>query len=107
MSTSQKRQYNGIVQNVSAGSAVLSPAAVSANTTNTASSIPVPGCLVGDLVRVTCSASFADSLLMAGEVQAAGTVTLKFANVSAGSLTPPAAATYTAVCETLDPAMFL
>jgi hypothetical protein len=100
MSLNFPSQFLRIWGNVTAASAVLSPAAVGAGTTNVASTIAVPNCQIGDVVDVRCSASFANSLLVQGEVQAAGVVTLKFANVSAGSLTPPAAATYTAICYT-------
>jgi hypothetical protein len=105
MSTNQKRQYTDVFQNTTAGSASLTPALVPTVTTNSASTIAVPGCLVGDIVDVSAPASLG-ALHVQGEVQAAGTVTLKFANTTAGSLTPPAGV-YTVVCHTLDPKMSL
>jgi hypothetical protein len=105
MATSQKRQFNGVFQNVSAGSASLTPAADGTETTGVASSIPVPGCSVGDVVFIVAPGSLG-ALQLDGEVQTAGTVVLKFANTTAGSLTPPAGV-YTAICMTPDPAMFL
>lgn len=106
MATSQKRQFNDIYTNVNSASASLSPALVTTGTTGVASSIAVPGSLPGDVVIVSVPASLG-ALVMSGEVQVAGTVVLKFQNVTAGSLTPPAAAVYTAITMTLDPKMSL
>lgn len=105
MSTNQKRQYNGVYQNVTSGFASLTPALVATGTTGVASTISVPGSLVGDLVRVSAPAALG-AVQLSGEVTVAGTVTLKFSNTTAGSITPPAGV-YVAICETLDPAMLL
>jgi len=107
MSTSQRRQFQDIFANVSTATAALTPAAVGATTTNTASTITVPGAQVGDLVFIILdNAELGDSIVVQGEVLAVGVVTVKFSNCSAGSLTPPAA-NYTAICLTPDPKMFL
>lgn len=112
MSTSQKRQFNDVAVNVSAGSAALTPAAVAATTTNVASTVAVPGAAVGDVVLVTQNTAAGapvaqtSGITVSGQVYAAGVVSLVFANVSAGSLTP-VAATYTVVCLTLNPTLAL
>jgi hypothetical protein len=103
MSSSQERQFTGVFENVSAGTAALTPAAVAADTTSE-STVNVPGCAVGDIVLLSCNASIG-TLLMQGEVQAPGVVTIKFANVSAGAVTPPAA-NYTAICLNPNNVMF-
>jgi hypothetical protein len=106
MSTSQERQFQGVFELVSAGTAALTPAAVAANTTNDASTIAVPGCQIGDLVSISASVSMGSTILVQGEVQTAGVVTVKFANVSAASITPPAG-NYTAICFNPNNVMFL
>jgi hypothetical protein len=89
-------QFLRIWDHIISASAVLSPAAVPAGTTGVASTITVTGAAVGDYVEAFVNSSLLN-LILQGEVTAANTVTLKFANVSAGSITPPAAATYTVV----------
>jgi antitoxin (DNA-binding transcriptional repressor) of toxin-antitoxin stability system len=99
MALIQPAQYRGIYDSVYAASASLTPALVATVTTGVASTITVPGAAVGDLVTVRAPAAIG-ALILQGEVTAANTVTLKFANTTAGSLTPPAGV-YTAVCERL------
>lgn len=105
MSTSQKRQFNDIFQNFSAGSAALTPGALTTNTSG-ASTVAVPGAAVGDVVFVSSSVAQTAGIQVTGQVYAAGVVSIVFSNTSAGSLTP-VAATYTVVACTLDPKMSL
>lgn len=111
MSTSQKRQFNDVFTNVSSGSAALTPAALTTNTSG-ASTVAVPGALVGDVVLVTqntaAGAPVAQTagIQVTGQVYAAGVVSIVFSNTSAGSLTP-VAAVYTVVALTLDAKMSL
>lgn len=106
MSTSQKRQYNDIFTNMSSGSAALTPGALTTNTSEVVT-VTVPGAAVGDVVFVSAGAVAQTSgIQVTGQVYAAGVVSIIFSNTSAGSLTP-AAATYTVVCNTLDPKMSL
>jgi hypothetical protein len=104
MSTSQKRYFNDIFTNFSAGSASITPGAATTGTTVT-STIAVPGCLVGDVVFASAPAALGN-VQMVGEVTAAGTVTLKFSNTTAGTLTPPAGV-YTVIACTVDAKMGL
>lgn len=89
MSYQVRTQFQEIVQNVQGASASLTPTAAAAGVTNVASTIAVPGAAIGDVVDVVAPSSLLN-LILQGEVTAAGVVTLKFANVSAGSITPPA-----------------
>lgn len=95
MAYSSPTQFRALVDQVFAASASLTPALVTTGTTGVASTITVPGAALGDYVEVTVPSSLLN-LILQGEVTAANTVTLKFANVSAGSVTPPGAV-YTAV----------
>lgn len=99
MAINAPAQYRDAFDSVRTASASLTPVAVAAGVTGVASTITVPGAAVGDLVSVAAPSSLLN-LILQGEVTAAGVVTLKFANVSAGSITPPAGV-YTAVCERL------
>lgn len=88
-------QYRRVIDIVNSATAALTPALVTTGTTGVASTITVPGAAVGDVVDVRASVSIGNVILQ-GEVTAANTVTLKFANVTAGSITP-AAGNYTAI----------
>lgn len=81
--------FQRVFQQVNTASATLTPTAAAAGVTNVASTVAVPGALVGDIVDVSAPSSLLN-LILQGEVTAVGVVTLKFANVSAGSITPPA-----------------
>lgn len=104
MATSQKRQFNDVFTNQNSGSASVTPGAATTGITVTVA-ITVPGALVGDVVWVSAPAAIGN-LTMTGEVTAANTVTIKFANTTAGSLTAPAGV-YTVITNTVDPKMSL
>lgn len=87
--------FRTVVDQVFTASASLTPALVTTGATGVASTITVPNAALGDVVDVVVPSSLLN-LILQGEVTAANTVTLKFANVSAGSITPPAGV-YTAV----------
>lgn len=91
----QATQYRRVYDQVGSASASLTPTAAGAGVTNVASTITVAGAAIGDIVDVVAPSSLLN-LILQGEVTAANTVTLKFANVSAGSLTAPAGI-YTAI----------
>lgn len=91
MSLKAKFQFQALFPSVAFATATLTPAAVTTGTTNVASTITVPGAAVGDLVFISPPAALGNVHLQ-GEVTAADTVTLKFANTTAGSITPPAGA---------------
>lgn len=99
MSLNQPVQYRDLFDSAYVASANITPALVTTNTTGVASTIAVPGALVGDVVTVRAPAALGNVTLQ-GEVTAAGVVTLKFSNLTAGSITPPAGV-YTAICERL------
>lgn len=105
MSTSQKRQFNDIFQNISSGSASLTPGALTTDTSE-AVTIAIPGALIGDVVFVSLAGAQTALIQVTGEVLAAGVVSVVFSNTTAGTLTP-AAGVYTVVSCTLDPKMSL
>lgn len=92
-------QYRSLVDQVFSASAPITPGAVTTGTTGATQTITVPGALVGDVVTMRAPAVLGN-VVMQGEVTAANTVTVKFANTTAGSITPPAGV-YTAICERL------
>lgn len=104
MSLAQKLQFPMAFPNVLAATANLTPAGVTTNTTNVASTITVPGAAVGDVVLAVTTPAALGSVLLQGEVTAANTVTLKFSNLTAGTITPPAG-NYTAIVLSKDPVM--
>lgn len=107
MAQRNARQFRDCFSEVLTASAVLSPALVTTGTTGVASTITVPGVVLGDtVIACACSAAIG-ALHLQGEVTAADTVTLKFANTTAGSLTPPAAATYSVICGKTNPGLFV
>lgn len=73
---------------VNYGSASVTPGAATTGTTVTVT-VAAGNCQIGDVVDVSAPAAIGN-LTMSGEVTAVGTVTIKFANVTAGSLTAPA-----------------
>jgi hypothetical protein len=87
--------FRTVVDQVFSATAALTPALVTTGTTGVASTITVNNAALGDVVDVVVPSSLLN-LILQGEVTAANTVTLKFANVSAGSVTPPAG-NYTAI----------
>lgn len=97
MAISSRTSFQRIYQQINTGSASVTPGAATTGTTVTVT-VPVAGSLVGDVVEVSAPSAIGN-LTMSGEVTAAGTVTIKFANATAGSLTAPAGlyrvATYT------------
>lgn len=103
MSGANRFQFQGHIAQVLYATAALSPAAVGAGATGT-STITVPGAQIGMEVSVVAQAALGN-LGLTAEVSAANTVTLKFHNVTAGSLTPPST-NYTAVVYQYDPVMF-
>lgn len=99
-------QFRDLISTVCTLTAVAqTPGAVAAGTTVTAA-VTVTGAALGDRVDVTCQSSLGNVLLQ-GEVTAANTVTLKWANVTAGSITPPAAALYNIVVYQRNPVLFV
>jgi hypothetical protein len=100
-------QYRDIVSSIiSVTKASLNPGATATNTTSTAT-VTVTGALLGDLVDVTCDTALGN-VTMQGEVTAADTVTVKFSNNTAGSITPAAgAANYNVIVYRLDPRLFV
>lgn len=88
MSFSDRTSWQALVQQVNIASGSLTPSAVTTGTTGS-STLAVPNSQLGDLVDVSAPAAIGN-LVMQGEVTAAGTVTIKFANTTAGSITPPA-----------------
>ena|SRR5579859_3569392 len=105
MSTSQKRQFNDIFQNVSAGSASLTPGALTTGTSEIVT-VAVTGAVIGDVVFVSCAVAQTAGIQVTGRCDAANVVSIEFSNTTAGSLTP-AAGVYTVVSCTLDPKMSL
>jgi hypothetical protein len=107
MSFSGAAQFRDIVANVYTIPAVsLNPGATTTGTTSTATAT-VPGAAVGDLVDATCQTALGN-VTMSGEVTAANTVTLKFSNTTAGSITPAGgAALYNIVVYARDPKIFV
>lgn len=101
----QSTQFQGHVTLVSAGFSNQSPGSVGAGATVTFT-IAVPGCLVSDDVQLFADAPFGNALTMTGEVSAAGTVTVKIHNVTAGALSAPST-NYRAVTYRYDPKIFL
>ena len=99
MALSQASQYRTLVDSVYVASASITPGAITTGTTGATQTIAVPGALVGDVVTMRAPAVLG-SVIMQGEVTAANTVTVKFANTTAGTITPPAGI-YTAICERL------
>lgn len=106
MATSQKRQWNDIFLNFSAGSAALTPLSMNANTSSVANTIAVPGALVGDIVFVSTLVAQTAAIQQAGQVYAPGVVSIVFSNTTGGALIP-VSTVYTVVACTLDPKMGL
>lgn len=88
MAQSSRAQFQGLFSTVNTGQASVTPGAATTGITVTVT-VPVTNCAIGDIVDVSAPAAIGN-LTMSGEVTAAGTVTIKFANVTAGSLTAPA-----------------
>lgn len=83
----------------------LNPGATAANTTTTATAT-VNGANVGDLALVSCQTALG-SVQIGAEVTAANTVTVKFSNTTAGSITPAGgAALYNIVVLQATPGLF-
>lgn len=99
MTILSRTSFQRVVQQVNSASANVTPGAATTGVTVTVT-IPVPGSSIGDIVDVSAPAAIGN-LTMSGEVTVAGTVTVKFANVTAGSLTAPAGI-YKAVTYTLS-----
>lgn len=105
MAQRARRQFPDMVTEVLSASAALTPSAVTTGTTGT-STVTVVGAAVGDFVAAVTANAALGNVGVEGEVTAADTVTLKFQNVTAGSITPPAT-TYNVVVWKLDPKIFL
>lgn len=98
-------QFRDLVDSVCTISAVAqTPGAITTATTAT-SNVNVPGAAIGDRVDVTCQQALGNVILQ-GEVTAAGVVTLKWANTTAGTITPPAAALYNIIVYKRIPVVF-
>lgn len=98
-------QFRDVIDSICTLTAVAqTPGAVGAGATVTAA-VTVNGAALGDRVDVSCQSSMGNVLLQ-GEVTAANTVTLKWANVTAGAITPPAAALYNIVVYQRKPVLF-
>ena len=100
-------QFRDIVSSVCAAAAVsLNPGATATGTTTTATAT-VNGCAVGDFVEVSCQTALGN-VQIGGEVTAANTVTVKFSNTTAGSITPAGgAALYNIVVYQRNPMLFV
>lgn len=96
MAQQSRAQFQGLFSNVSTANASVTPGALTAGTVNTATTIACPGCAVGDIVDVSAPASLG-GIMMQGEVEAAGVVTLKFLS---GATTAPSAGVYKVTCYT-------
>lgn len=105
MAQRSRRQFPDFVTEVLSASAALTPGAATTGTTVT-STVTVPGAAVGDAVALVTANASIGNVGVEGEVTAADTVTLKFQNVTAGSITP-AATTYNVVVWKLDPKLFV
>lgn len=102
MASRSKRLFQDVYKDILGASKVVSVGAVGAGTTNTSNTITVPGVAVGDpVITVSASASLG-AVVLSAEVTAADTVTLKVANTTAGSITPPASTTYSVVVGKLN-----
>lgn len=92
--------FQHLFNQVNYGSASLTPSAATTGTTQTVT-LSAGNCQFGDVVDVAAPSAIGN-LTMSGEVTAVGTVTIKFANATAGSLTAPAGI-YRVVTYTLSP----
>lgn len=85
---SPTQRYSGEEQPESTYRPSLTPSAVSANT-SAEQTFSVPGLVVGDIVTVNPPSNVAGLALTHARVSAADTLAITWANVTAGSLTPP------------------
>lgn len=83
-----RTSFAHVYNQVAYGSASLTPSAVITGAVGN-NTVACGNCQIGDIVDVSCPAVLGN-LIVQGEVTAIGTVTIKFANTSGGSLTPPA-----------------
>ena len=81
-------QFRDIFDQIFTATAALTPSAVTAGNTGT-NTVTCNGAAIGDVVDVSVPAVLGN-VTMQGEVTAANTVTIKFSNATAGSITPPA-----------------
>jgi hypothetical protein len=104
---SARRQFQDVNSNILTATAVsLNPGATTTGTTSTATAT-VTGANVGDYVEVSCQTALGN-VQIGGEVTAANTVTVKFSNTTAGSITPAGgAALYNIVVYQRDPKLFV
>lgn len=100
-------QFRDVIDSVLAITAVsLNPGVTTTGTTTTATAT-VTGAAVGDFVEVSCQTALGNVTIQ-GEVTAANTVTVKFANTTAGSITPAGgAALYNIVVYQRKPVLFV
>lgn len=82
--------YLGI-RRVASLTTTIAPGAVGAGVVVT-TTVAVAACLPGDFVTVTSQdPALSNSILLQGHVSVAGTVSVQFANISAGGITPASA----------------
>lgn len=103
MFNQQVLQYPGVIIQNYAVTTALTPGAITANTTYS-TTVSHPSAQVGDEISVVCNAALGN-VVAAGEVNAAGSITIKIQNCTAGSITPPSA-NYTAIGARYAPVMF-
>jgi len=106
MAVNGRVQFQDLNSNlITLASVSLNPGATASGTTSTATAT-LTGAAVGDYVEATCNTALGNVQLGA-EVTAANTVTLKFSNTTAGSITPAGgAATYNIVVYQRNPKFF-
>lgn len=107
MSTRAPRQFRDCFYDILTGSATASPGAITTGTTYVGTTITVPGAAVGDLVLAVTYDKAQGAVHVFGEVTAVDTVTLRISNVTAGSITPTASTTYTAIVAKVNTALAL
>lgn len=106
MAVNGRKQFQAVNANVITPTATsLNPGSTAAGATSTAT-VTVAGAAVGDYVEVSCQTALGNVSIQ-GEVTAANTVTVKFANTTAGAITPAGgAALYNVVVYQRDPQLF-
>lgn len=84
--TTDRTSFQAIFQQVSSGSAALTPGSLTAGTVSTANTVACPGAALGDIVFVSAPAAIG-ATIMWGEVTAVNVVTIKF--LSGATTAPP------------------
>lgn len=107
MATRAPRQFRDCFYEILTGSATASPGSISTGTTYSGTTITVTGAVQGDLVMGIQYDKTQGNVHVFGEVTAADTVTLRISNTTAGSITPTASTTYTAIVAKVNTALNL